>query len=399
MTVLLPALALSVQSLAFALPPSSLTTCFLSVKETYLGGKWMLTEASCKVWSGHSWQQVSEGTSFKAETGKKYLCVFVNDKKGEIEGFKFSDDNGNGKWNFGEEGLAGWEITLEKWVCEKQPPVIYDQRNDVSTLLFNNDRPHTSDNKKCSWQEDSSTITGEHGKYSFESLEYGKYRVCEVQQPGYTQTYPTKYGGCHIVEVSRHQRKHSLKFGNKPHRMELDVVPMCNENFPYATISATLNFQPADGEAFTVEWLTAAGVPAGGIGSILSIPVSEFAVTNNGNGTHTYTKTILWLGASTLLPDWPGYSFTNGLWAADPGDVGGNTRPEAQIRVSINPTNTTSLSYPGTADDCFDPSNPQVLGTNTLSNTGSSALISIIASLSLICAAAYVLLGHRATEK
>ncbi|MBN2132289.1 MAG: carboxypeptidase regulatory-like domain-containing protein, partial [Sedimentisphaerales bacterium] len=75
---------------------------------------------------------------------------------GTIRGTKFDDLNGNGVRDAGEPGLAGWQITLED-----------DDGNALATAT-----------------------TNANGDYEFGSLEPGAYRVDEVQQAGWRQTYP-----------------------------------------------------------------------------------------------------------------------------------------------------------------------------------------------------------------
>ena len=79
---------------------------------------------------------------------------------GTIRGTKFNDANGNRQRDAGELGLAGWEITLED-----------DDGNVLATAT-----------------------TDDNGDYEFSGLEPGVYRVDEVQQSGWRQTYPEADG-------------------------------------------------------------------------------------------------------------------------------------------------------------------------------------------------------------
>ena len=69
----------------------------------------------------------------------------------QICGFKY--------WDCTMDGLAGWQIVLEKWVTS-------------------------------AWVTANTTITGADGSYCFTGLEAGEYRVREVLQPGWIQTLP-----------------------------------------------------------------------------------------------------------------------------------------------------------------------------------------------------------------
>jgi len=83
--------------------------------------------------------------------------VTREEPNGEIHGSKWNDLNGNGLWDSGEPGLAGWTIYLDV------------DLDDV-------------------W--DLSTTTAPDGSYSFTGLASGTYRVGEEIQPGWEQTYP-----------------------------------------------------------------------------------------------------------------------------------------------------------------------------------------------------------------
>jgi hypothetical protein len=104
--------------------------------------------------------------------------VAVAPATGSICGYKFNDLNGNGAWDTGEPGLAGWTINLEG-------PV------------------------------NASTTTGADGSYCFESLPPGSYTVRETQQSGWRQTFPGG-DGAHSVELlnGNELRCVSYNFGN-----------------------------------------------------------------------------------------------------------------------------------------------------------------------------------------
>ncbi|MCA9166756.1 MAG: VCBS repeat-containing protein [Planctomycetales bacterium] len=85
---------------------------------------------------------------------------FGNTRGGEIHGFKWLDENGNGRWDDNEPGLPGWQIYLD----------------------LNNNRQLDPN--------EPSTITDERGGYWFMDLPPGTYTVGEVLQSGWEQTYP-----------------------------------------------------------------------------------------------------------------------------------------------------------------------------------------------------------------
>lgn len=106
---------------------------------------------------------------------------FGNFRNGSISGHKWNDVNGNGSEDDGEDRLSGWTIQL------KQGDAVVD-----------------------------SDTTDVNGDYSFASLAPGAYTVCEVQQTGWAQTYPSGNGGCHSVTINASGETNSgTNFGNR----------------------------------------------------------------------------------------------------------------------------------------------------------------------------------------
>jgi len=105
---------------------------------------------------------------------------------GSISGMKFNDLNGNGKLDSGESGLSSWTIFLD---------------TNSNGLLDNGE---------------ASTVTGSNGSYSFANLDEGDYRVCEVQQTGWTQTFGGSDQGCYDLTVNADGTLdwHNIDFGN-----------------------------------------------------------------------------------------------------------------------------------------------------------------------------------------
>ncbi|MCA9185751.1 MAG: VCBS repeat-containing protein [Planctomycetales bacterium] len=87
-------------------------------------------------------------------------------RTGEIHGMKWHDVNGNGQFEpeLGETPLPGWTVYLD----------------------LNNDGRHT--------QGEPVQVTDSTGGYWFKDVPAGTYTVAEVQQTGWTQTYPTTSG-------------------------------------------------------------------------------------------------------------------------------------------------------------------------------------------------------------
>jgi uncharacterized repeat protein (TIGR01451 family) len=85
--------------------------------------------------------------------------IWISPQEITISGYKFHDRNGNGIWESGEEGLAGWVIQLLR-------------RQDTN------------------WSLVYSTVTGGDGSYSFTVSQTGRYRIVEVPRDGWIQTAP-----------------------------------------------------------------------------------------------------------------------------------------------------------------------------------------------------------------
>ncbi|MCA9327082.1 VWA domain-containing protein [Candidatus Saccharibacteria bacterium] len=109
---------------------------------------------------------------------------FGNFKNVTAGGYKWEDHNGNGQRDQNDQGLSGWTIFIDE--------------NDNQTL----------DNGEVL------TTTSTDGSYTFSNLGPGTYVVCEVQQNGWTQTYPGGTG-CHELKVTDSgQAQDDVNFGN-----------------------------------------------------------------------------------------------------------------------------------------------------------------------------------------
>jgi len=95
---------------------------------------------------------------------------------GSISGYKWNDENENGVWDSGEEGLSGWTI-------------------------------------KLSGDEVDSTVTSSSGYYIFDNLLPGSYTVSETLKTGWTRTYPTG-SGTYSRTLNSGDNVQNLNFGN-----------------------------------------------------------------------------------------------------------------------------------------------------------------------------------------
>lgn len=102
-----------------------------------------------------------------------------------ISGQKFNDENRNGQKDTGEPGLPNWTIYL-------------DLNNNN---LFDNNEPFA--------------LTDTNGNYIFSNVSSGIVGVRELQQFGWTQTYPTQAQDYeHVVNVAPGLSYSNLDFGN-----------------------------------------------------------------------------------------------------------------------------------------------------------------------------------------
>jgi hypothetical protein len=134
---------------------------------------------------------------------------FGNFKNASISGYKWNDQNADTKRQKSEPKLAGWTIFI-------------DANGDGQ--LDNNE---------------VSTVTGSNGSYSFTNLAPGTYRICEVQQAGWVQTYPGTKSGCSNVTVKTSGKTYHRNFGN--------YQPPA----PTASITIVKDAQPDSSQAFS----------------------------------------------------------------------------------------------------------------------------------------------------
>ena len=152
-----------------------------------------------------------------------------------IEGFKFDDVLGDGDWDSGDTGLAGWTIELERWIPG------YDE-----------------------WASYDSTTTDQDGLYWFDGLLPGTYRVAEVMQPGWAQTH-APYPFTVMTDGSIESDNETLDFfnrkGYKTFEFEflgdLDGIPGDMKDF-YVVFDAQY---PDGSSADDVVWVLSGGNP------------------------------------------------------------------------------------------------------------------------------------------
>ena len=180
---------------------------------------------------------------------------FGNFKNVSISGYKFNDLNGSGVWNSNDPGLPGWTIDL------------YNSAN----------------------VELGSQVTGADGSYQFTNLGPDTYKLCEVMQNGWVQTYPgtPTSPACQNVDVTQSGvNQTNINFGN----MENDSI----------TLAKTNNRPNPTTVGDTVTYTLTVTVPeSSGIvydATVIDTPPDNFKVDNS-----TATAQLIRNGLTTIL--------------------------------------------------------------------------------------------------
>jgi serine-aspartate repeat-containing protein C/D/E len=121
---------------------------------------------------------------------------FGNFQNGTIQGFKFDDLNGNATFDNGDTKLSNWTINLM-------------QDGKIVTT----------------------TKTDANGNYSFTNVAAGDYQVCEVQQVGFTRTFPVN-SDCQDVVIDTSGQVATAVFGNKEKGEILGATTLVNTGQP-----------------------------------------------------------------------------------------------------------------------------------------------------------------------
>jgi hypothetical protein len=177
---------------------------------------------------------------------------FGNFKNASITGYKWNDQNADGRHQTTEPKLAGWTI--------------YIDANGNGQL----------DNGEVS------AVTDGSGTYSFDDLAPGKYRLCEVQQTGWQQTAPGTKSGCSTVAVKLSGKTYHKNFGNH----------QCTPQTLTASITIVKDAQPDSSQAFGFQ----TNANQSGV----------FSLTDDGTGTAnsiTFANLPLRNGAYTFSED------------------------------------------------------------------------------------------------
>ncbi|MCK4367762.1 MAG: hypothetical protein KAW84_07445 [Thermoplasmata archaeon] len=124
------------------------------------GGEYKVAEEDREGWTHTS----DASFTFTAMSGvDQGPFDFFNFQCFSVSGYKYEDMNGDGDWDEGDTGLAGWTITLYKL------------------------------DESGAWVEYTTTTTDSNGYYEFSVCEGGEYKVAETEMEGWIATGPAEY--------------------------------------------------------------------------------------------------------------------------------------------------------------------------------------------------------------
>ncbi len=191
-----------VGSYSFSLKPGAYIVCE-TLKSTWIQS-FPTTGAACP---GSTLGYAIDLTSGQTDTNND----FGNYQNITKSGVKFSDNNNNGVKDSGEPGLDGWTITA------------YTDANGDGILQAG---------ETTSVSTTTATVDTVVGSYSF-SLKPGAYIVCETQQAGWHQSFPTSGPTCpdgtlgYAIDLTSGQTDSNNDFGNN--KLFRLIILTCSE--------------------------------------------------------------------------------------------------------------------------------------------------------------------------
>ncbi|MFA6572816.1 MAG: SdrD B-like domain-containing protein [Patescibacteria group bacterium] len=154
-------------------------------------GEYRVTETAVDGWSPTNPVSGDQSIELTAENPDQTVR-FLNEQVYDLHGYKWNDLDGDRYPDCNP--VKGAELTTAA-----TPPLDCEPRLSGWTIFIDENENGILDG------EEQSTITSddpEHlGWYWFEDLPAGDYRVCEVQQSDWAQTYPQTADGCHTVTL------------------------------------------------------------------------------------------------------------------------------------------------------------------------------------------------------
>ncbi len=144
--------------------------------------------------------------------GETETANFYNFKNVKISGYKWNDLDGDGIWDAGEVGLGDWTIELYKW-------------------------------NGAMWGFQTSTTTSSEmanlGYYEFTNLGPGRYKVNEVDQLKWVQSYPVS-PNYYDITVTSGTDVSSRNFGNFHPKIQLTVCTTYDSDRESVTFMVTV---------------------------------------------------------------------------------------------------------------------------------------------------------------
>jgi Tol biopolymer transport system component len=252
------------------------------------------------------------------------LLMFGNALLGEISGWKFEDLNGNGVWDDGEPGLAGWPITLTGVTGQGWPVTM-----TAVTML-----------------DDPNTPEDETGWFRFTGLWPGEYHVDEEQMTPWDQSLGV---GGYEVTLASGGNVQDLNFGN--------VLPGSIHGYKFEDLNGNGQFDAGE----------------------VTVPGVTFTLTGTtGWGWHLKPRTVVSDEKGQFRFDdlWPGdYTVTEML---PPGTVS-TTSPSVQVPIV---SGQHVVAEPGQAMLATPLVRHVFTGTVTSSERGWSSLVPVGSAIS-----------------
>jgi len=284
--------------------------------------------------------------------------------KTSISGMKFADTNASGTKDSGEAGLADWTVTL--WQFDAyyfNHPELYGVNDGYLPI--------------------DTTTTAANGTYTFADLGPGMYKVSEVQQSGWTQTYPAGTGMHGPLQLLSGEAVINQDFGNfsapavvVPSRTTLDITKTNNISAfvnPGQTVSYTVTVTNT-GSADATNVIVNDTLPSG---FLFSQDAGQKKVFPIGLIPAGQTRTLVY-SASVGLGVANGTYTNTAIVSSDTANVASATS-SVEVRTSgVLGVSTGSLKVSKTAAIGIVNPNGTISYTVTVTNSGTEPLVNLV---------------------